>query len=57
MGYRGIEGEGCGVVEGWVSRGWIGVVGVFGEGLRVGWEGFRLGFEGGFEGVLSSVQH
>ena len=45
------------VVEGWVSRGWIGVVGVFGEGLRVGWEGFKLGFEGGFEVVHSSVQH
>ena len=53
MGYRCLEG----VVEGRVRRGWKGVAGASGEGLRVGWEGSKPGFEGGFEFVLSSVQH
>jgi len=45
------------MVEGWVRRGWKGVAGASGEGSRVEWEGFRPGFEGGFEAVHSSVQH
>ena len=49
---RGLWGGG-----GMGESGLDGGCGVFGEGLRVGWEGFRLGFEGGFEVVLSSVQH
>ena len=35
----------------------LGVAGASKGGSRVGWEGFRPGFEGGFEVVLSSVQH
>ena len=55
MGYRCLEGEGCGTVEGRVRRGWKGVAGAFGEGSRVGWEGSKPRFEGGFEAVLSLV--
>ena len=56
MGPRCLEGEGWGMVEGWVRRGWKGVAGASGEGSRVGWEGSKSGFDGGFEAVLSSVQ-
>ena len=45
------------MVEGLVRWGWMGVVGASGEGLRVGWEGSKLGFEGGCVFVPSLVQH
>ena len=41
MGYRCFEGEGCGVVEGWVRRGWMGVAGA--SGRLHGWAGRDLG--------------
>ena len=45
------------MVEGLVRRGWKGVVRA--SGRAHWWAGRDLGhgFEGGFEGVLSSVQH
>ena len=56
MSYRGLEGEGCGVVEGLVRRGWMGVVRA---SARAHVRGGRdlAGVRGGFEVVLSSVQH
>ena len=36
MGYRCLEGEGCGMVEGWVRRGWMGVVRAYGRDLGQG---------------------
>jgi len=45
------------MVEGWVRQGWKEVAGASEEGSRVGWEGSKPGFEGGFEAVLYSVQH
>ncbi|MDP6459039.1 MAG: hypothetical protein QGF78_06930 [Candidatus Bathyarchaeota archaeon] len=45
------------MVEGRVRRCWKVVAGASGEGSRVGREGSKPGFEGGFEAVLSSVQH
>ena len=57
MGPRCLEGEGCGGVEGWVRRGLVRGREDLWEGLRVGWEESKSGFEGGFEAVLSLVQH